>query len=135
MRQSMSRAANCYDNAFMESCFGTIKTELEMTEYEDSRQARTRDRQLPGLLQPRAPTLLPRITSAPAAFEAQLTGPNLSNSTVRNLPSSSVHHILDRRQRPDLAFEWSNLQALTQSCHSRITRERQIKCRNGKSAP
>jgi transposase InsO family protein len=35
MRQSMSRAANCYDNAFMESCFGSIKTELEMTEYED----------------------------------------------------------------------------------------------------
>jgi transposase InsO family protein len=31
-RQSMSRAGNCYDNAFMESCFGTIKTELEMTE-------------------------------------------------------------------------------------------------------
>ena len=40
MRQSMSRAANCYDNAFMESCFGTIKTELEMTEYPNSRQAR-----------------------------------------------------------------------------------------------
>jgi len=34
IRQSMSRAADCYDNAFMESCFGTIKTELEMTEYE-----------------------------------------------------------------------------------------------------
>src|SRR5262249_8399704 len=30
MRQSMSRPDNCYDNAFMESCFGTIKTELEM---------------------------------------------------------------------------------------------------------
>ena len=40
MRQSMSRAGNCYDNAFLESCFGTIKTELEMTEYEDSSQAR-----------------------------------------------------------------------------------------------
>ncbi|RIK75917.1 MAG: hypothetical protein DCC68_20315 [Planctomycetota bacterium] len=40
IRQSMSRAANCYDNAFMESCFGTIKTELEMTEYPDGRQAR-----------------------------------------------------------------------------------------------
>lgn len=39
IRQSMSRAANCYDNAFMESCFGTIKTELEMTEYEDCPQA------------------------------------------------------------------------------------------------
>ena len=34
IRQSMSRADDCYDNAFMESCFGTIKTELEMTEYE-----------------------------------------------------------------------------------------------------
>jgi len=35
MQQSMSRADNCYDNAFMESCFGTIKMELEMTEYEN----------------------------------------------------------------------------------------------------
>jgi putative transposase len=33
MVQSMSRADNCYDNAFMESCFGTIKTELEMKPY------------------------------------------------------------------------------------------------------
>jgi putative transposase len=33
MRQSMSRAGDCYDNACMESCFGTIKTELEMTAY------------------------------------------------------------------------------------------------------
>jgi putative transposase len=40
MVQSMSRAANCYDNAFMESCFGTIKTELEMTEYQNHRIAR-----------------------------------------------------------------------------------------------
>ncbi len=38
-QQSMSRVANCYDNAFMESCFGTIKTELEMTEYENHRAA------------------------------------------------------------------------------------------------
>ena len=40
MRQSMSRAANCYDNAFMESCFGTFKTELEMTEYDNQQAAR-----------------------------------------------------------------------------------------------
>jgi len=39
MRQSMSRAGDCYDNAFMESCFGTIKTELQMTEYENYREA------------------------------------------------------------------------------------------------
>jgi len=31
MRQSLSAAADCYDNAFMESCFGTLKTELENT--------------------------------------------------------------------------------------------------------
>lgn len=36
---SMSRAANCYDNAFMESCFGTIKTELEMKAYENQQIA------------------------------------------------------------------------------------------------
>ena len=39
MKQSMSRAADCYDNAFMESCFGTIKTELEMTEYKNYDEA------------------------------------------------------------------------------------------------
>jgi len=40
MRQSMSRADNCYDNAFMESCFGTIKRELEMECYESEAVAR-----------------------------------------------------------------------------------------------
>jgi putative transposase len=39
MEQSMSRPDNCYDNAFMESCFGTLKTELEMTVYADLRTA------------------------------------------------------------------------------------------------
>ena len=41
MRQSMSRAGDCYDNAFMESCFGTIKTEMKMTEYENHGEALT----------------------------------------------------------------------------------------------
>ena len=40
MKQSMSRAADCYDNAFMESCFGSLKTELEMIPYQNSRVAR-----------------------------------------------------------------------------------------------
>jgi putative transposase len=39
MSQSMSRAGDCYDNAFMESCFGTIKTELEMTVYDSPEKA------------------------------------------------------------------------------------------------
>lgn len=39
MIQSMSRAGDCYDNAFMESCFGSIKTELEMTTYDSLEQA------------------------------------------------------------------------------------------------
>lgn len=37
--QSMSAAGNCYDNAFMESCFGTIKHELELVEYASSAEA------------------------------------------------------------------------------------------------
>jgi transposase InsO family protein len=40
MAQSMSRADNCYDNAFMESCFGTLKTELEMEAYPNVHVAR-----------------------------------------------------------------------------------------------
>ena len=39
MKQSMNRAGDCYDNAFMESCFGTIKTELEMTTYQSLKEA------------------------------------------------------------------------------------------------
>ena len=39
MKQSMSRAGDCYDNAFMEPCFGTIKNELEMTEYKNYNEA------------------------------------------------------------------------------------------------
>lgn len=38
--QSMSRADNCYDNAFAESGFGTLKTELEMTRYDTVESAR-----------------------------------------------------------------------------------------------
>ena len=40
MKQSMSRADNCYDNAFMESCFGTFKLEMEMAEYDSVETAR-----------------------------------------------------------------------------------------------
>ena len=39
INQSMSAAVNCYDNAFMESRFGTIKTGLELVEYRNSAEA------------------------------------------------------------------------------------------------
>jgi putative transposase len=39
MRQSMNAAESCYDNAFMESCFGTVKTELELVEYAGGAEA------------------------------------------------------------------------------------------------
>jgi transposase InsO family protein len=38
--QSISRADNCYDNAFAESRFGTLTTELEMTRYDSVEAAR-----------------------------------------------------------------------------------------------
>jgi transposase InsO family protein len=38
--QSMSRAGNVYDNAFVESRFGAFKTEPEMTEHESCWAAR-----------------------------------------------------------------------------------------------
>ena len=40
LKQSMSRADNCYDNAFMESCWGTFKTEMEIAEYDSEEHAR-----------------------------------------------------------------------------------------------
>lgn len=39
IRQSMNAAATCYDNAFMESCYGTLKTELELVEYANGPEA------------------------------------------------------------------------------------------------
>lgn len=39
MQQSMTAAESCYDNAFMESCFGTVKTELELVEYRGGPEA------------------------------------------------------------------------------------------------
>ena len=41
MKQSMSRAGNCYDNAFMESCWGTFKKEIQTAEYDSVEHART----------------------------------------------------------------------------------------------
>jgi putative transposase len=75
MRQSMSRADNCCDNAFMESCFGKLKAELEMTEYENHPAA------LKEIKTYFAYYNLDRKHSAlgyltPAEFEANLNRPN-----------------------------------------------------------
>lgn len=72
--QSMSAAENCYDNAFMESCFGTVKTELEMSEYADGPEA---VRELTSYLRyyngDRRHSSLGYVS--PAEFERQLTVP------------------------------------------------------------
>ncbi len=39
IKQSMSLANNCYDNASMESRFGTLTNELEIDEYKTMRSA------------------------------------------------------------------------------------------------
>lgn len=74
MRQSMSAAESCYDNAFMESCFGTVKTELELVEYANGPEAL---RELTSYLRyyngERRHSSLGYV--APAEFERQLTVP------------------------------------------------------------
>ena len=47
-RQSMSRPDDCYDNAFMESCFGTCKTELEIKDFDNIPLARKEIKQYIG---------------------------------------------------------------------------------------
>lgn len=39
--------------------------------------------------------------------------------TGRLTPAEHVHHLLERKDRPDLALEWDNLQALCPPCHNR----------------
>jgi 5-methylcytosine-specific restriction protein A len=36
----------------------------------------------------------------------------------RLTPAEHVHHVLERKARPDLAYEWSNLEAACPSCHN-----------------
>lgn len=33
--------------------------------------------------------------------------------------ATHVHHVLERKDRPDLALDWDNLEALCSPCHSR----------------
>ena len=61
--QGMSRPDNCYDNAFMESGFGTIKNELEMTDYESQGEAKGRDVKSHRLLRSRMQKLQARLQS------------------------------------------------------------------------
>jgi transposase InsO family protein len=72
MRQSMSRADECTDNAFMESCFGTIKTELEMTEYDHPAHARAEVE----------PHLSPTTTSNAATAPSDTSAPSPSKPST-----------------------------------------------------
>jgi transposase InsO family protein len=68
MRQSKSRAANCYDTASLDSCVGTVKTEHEMTEYQNYQAAhREITEYLHYYLQQRKHSALGYLT--PAQFE------------------------------------------------------------------
>ena len=49
----------------------------------------------------------------------------------RNRPSPNVDHIVERKKRPDLALDMSNLRTLCSSCHSRRT----IMDTHGKNKP
>jgi len=74
MQQSMNAAENAYDNAFMESCFGTVKTELELVEYASGPEA---VRELTSYIRyyngDRRHSSLGYVS--PAEFERQLTVP------------------------------------------------------------
>lgn len=35
--------------------------------------------------------------------------------------ATEIHHLIRRRERPDLAFDPANVQSLCKSCHSRLT--------------
>jgi 5-methylcytosine-specific restriction endonuclease McrA len=37
------------------------------------------------------------------------------------MPNPNVDHVIDRKKRPDLAYDMTNLECLCASCHSRKT--------------
>lgn len=41
----------------------------------------------------------------------------------QTVPATEVHHLIPRKERPDLAYVPSNMQCLCKSCHSRISAE------------
>jgi transposase InsO family protein len=96
MLQSMSDAGNCYDNAFMESCFGTLKTELELTEYSDSVEA---VRELSTCLhyynQDRCHSSLGYLT--PAGLRITTDRADLRTCAVRATSSTPALHFLTSR--------------------------------------
>jgi 5-methylcytosine-specific restriction endonuclease McrA len=44
-----------------------------------------------------------------------------------------VHHIIERAASPRLELEWSNLEALCESCHNKHTRARQAEATRGRA--
>ncbi len=50
-------------------------------------------------------------------------------------PGAEVDHVLDRRDRPDLALSMSNLRTLCKSDHSRKTAKTQARRRRGEAGP
>jgi transposase InsO family protein len=99
MLQSMSRADNVYDNAFMESCFSRLKTELEMTEYENQQSARRVHR----LLSPRTQALGPRLPRAQPIRTASIVRVHLSvKSAAPHLIKDGGKYSFESSLRPTL---------------------------------
>src|SRR3954466_2712611 len=94
IRQSMSRKGNCYDNAPMESFFGSLKTGLLHRTAFPTRQARqARDlRVRGGLLQPPAPTLRPRLLDPGPGLRADGQG-RVTHLTHPSTPAGQAHHV------------------------------------------
>lgn len=99
----MQQSMNAADNAFMESCFGTVKTELELVEYAHSPEA---VRELTEYIRyyngERRHSSLGYVS--PAEFERQLTVPKyaLGVSAQREAPQT-VSHIANARSGPSAA--------------------------------
>jgi putative transposase len=90
MEQSMSRPDNCYDSAFLESCFGKLKTELEMEVYPDVRAAKEEIGQyLCYYVTKRRHSSLNYLT--PCEFELSQEGKG-SSTTFHKTPYTSGQH-------------------------------------------
>jgi len=52
-------------------------------------------------------------------------------SLGRTVPATEVHHLLLRRENPQLAYDMRNLEGLCSPCHTIETRKEQVGCKSG----
>jgi len=112
--QSMSRKGNCYDNAFVESFFHSLKTELEIDRFESHQEATDSDfNPHPATLRYSRAGCWPRRATASRTFETYLLDAGADVFSVQKLMGHAQTQTTLRYDRRDEKTTRKAIQLLT----------------------